>query len=70
MNGFKDFIRNLKENVILNKNTDILETIFQSEFDYLRERYKMEYGYDTNYANANAYANLYEIVDIVDANLN
>lgn len=70
VNGFKDFIRNLKENVILNKNTDILETIFQSEFDYLRERYKMEYGYDTNYANANAYANLYEIVDIVDANLN
>ena len=70
VNGFKDFIRNLKENVILNKNTDILETIFQGEFDYLRERYKMEYGYDTNYSKANAYANLYEIVDIVDANLN
>ena len=70
VNGFKDFIRNLKENVILNKNTDILETIFQSEFDYLRERYKMEYGYDTNYSKINAYANLYEIIDILDANLN
>ncbi len=70
VNGFKDFVRNLKENVILNKNTDILETVFNNYFVDLKERYRMEYGYDTNYAKANAYANLYEIIDIVDANLN
>ena len=70
VNGFKDFVRNLKENVILNKNTDILETVFNNYFVDLKERYRMEYKYDENYAKANAYANLYEIVDIVDANLN
>ena len=70
VNGFKDFVRNLKENVILNKNTDILETVFDNYFVDLKERYMMEYKYDKNYAKANAYANLYEIVDIVDAILN
>ena len=70
VNGFKDFVRNLKENVILNKNTDILETVFNNYFVDLKERYMKEYKYDENYAKANAYANLYEIVDIVDANLN
>ena len=71
LNGFKDFVRNLKRDVILNKNTDILETIFAGNtFENLKNRYIMEYKYDKNYAKANAYANLYEIIDILDANLN
>ena len=71
LNGFKDFVRNLKRDVILNKNTDILETIFAGNtFENLKNRYVMEYKYDKNYAKANAYANLYEIIDILDANLN
>ena len=71
LNGFKDFVRNLKRDVILNKNTDILETIFAGNtFENLKNRYITEYKYDKNYAKANAYANLYEIIDILDANLN
>ncbi|MCI6627466.1 MAG: hypothetical protein MSH29_04150, partial [Tenericutes bacterium] len=71
LNGFKDFVRNLKRDVILNKNTDILETIFAGNtFEDLKNRYIMEYKYDKNYAKANAYANLYEIIDVLDANLN
>ena len=69
--GFKEFIKILKREVILNKNTDILETIFANNtFDDLKNRYISEYGYDIELAKANAYANLYEIIDILDANIN